>query len=217
MVVSEGGKLPLTEDGCFLAYKGVSEDYKDVHSGSIDNSPGAIVSMSRNKISDDPNEGCHVGLHVGAIEYAGSFGPRVVICKVSPEHVVCVPRDNSFQKMRVCEYEVIGNHGGTLSNTVERVDPFNYNVESDDSFTDDDCCDDDCEEFEGDEDLDEECDSGDLDKADLDAMTARELMDLTLDVLRQYAGKGLKIVGASKIPGGKAALVGKIIRVRKKK
>lgn len=192
--------IPLTPDGCFLAYKGVNENYKDIHSGTIDNSPGSTVSMPRNKISDDPDEGCHQGLHVGALEYAAGFGPRVVICKVNPEHAVCVPNDYSFQKMRVCQYEVVGHHGGTLSNTVE-----DWGEEEDDDWDDyEDECDDEC----GDD-----CAP---DKVDFDKLNARELMELSLDTLRQYAGKGLKIVGASKIPGGKAALVGKILKVRKK-
>lgn len=110
--------IPLTTDGCFLAYKGVKNDFTDAHTGKVDNRPGTVNKMSRNKISDDPREACHFGFHVGALQYAGGFSQRVVICKVDPEHVVCVPYDSSNQKMRVCEYKVIGNHGEALPDDI---------------------------------------------------------------------------------------------------
>lgn len=104
--------LPIVEDGSFLAYKGVREDLKDEHSGKFDNSPGQVHRMPRNEISDDPNTPCHEGFHVGALEYAKGFAPRVVCVSVAPEDIVCVPYDYSSQKMRVCEYRVVGYHGG---------------------------------------------------------------------------------------------------------
>lgn len=114
--------IPLTVEGKFLAYKGVRSDYKDQHTGTIDNSPGSVNRMPRNKISDDPREACHFGFHVGALDYARSFASQVVICEVDPEHVVCVPYDHSDQKMRICEYKVIGNYGGELPSTVAVAD-----------------------------------------------------------------------------------------------
>lgn len=104
--------IPLTSDGYFLAYKGVRMDFLDCHSGKIDNHPGRVAQVRRNQVSDDPRTPCHFGLHVGSLEYASSFGQRVVICKVDPANVVCVPYDCESQKMRVCEYEVVGLHGG---------------------------------------------------------------------------------------------------------
>jgi hypothetical protein len=99
--------FPLTEDGYFVAYKGVATDYLDCHSGTISNVPGTTVELPRNKISDDPALGCHFGLHVGAYEYAETFGGRTVAVKVDPMDVVCVPYDCSHQKMRVCKYTVL--------------------------------------------------------------------------------------------------------------
>jgi hypothetical protein len=60
--------IPLTKAGTFLAYKGVRADYKDQHSGTFLNTPGAELEMDRNKVSDDPNTACHEGFHVGALE-----------------------------------------------------------------------------------------------------------------------------------------------------
>ncbi len=108
----EYGKLPLTEDGCFLAYKKVREDYKDIYTGTMDNSVGCTPSMARNQVEDDPNKTCSKGLHVCSFEYLPHFGAdtgnRVMVCKVNPADVVSIPTDYNNTKMRVCKYEVVG-------------------------------------------------------------------------------------------------------------
>lgn len=116
--------IPITTDGYFLAYKSVRRDYLDHHSRTLDNSPGKTLEMPRNQISDDPHTACHVGLHVGALAYARTFGShdrRIVICKVNPRDVVCVPYDSSQHKMRVCKYTVLGNHGDQLPDYIYDV------------------------------------------------------------------------------------------------
>lgn len=100
--------LPIAPDGDILAYKGIREDFTDVHSGKFNNSVGETLQMQRNRVSDDPTIGCHFGFHVGALSYAKSFGKVVVIVKFSPTDVVCVPHDCSHQKVRVCKYSVVG-------------------------------------------------------------------------------------------------------------
>lgn len=123
--------IPLTVDGCFLAYKSVRGDFKDCHTGTIDNSVGKVVMMPRNQISDDPDLACHVGLHVGALEYAKGFsGERIVICKVDPQDVVCVPHDCSQQKLRACKYTVVGLHDdGYMPSTTIADDEWNTGAE----------------------------------------------------------------------------------------
>jgi hypothetical protein len=49
----EHEKLPITENGTFLGYKGVRENYLDVHSGKFDNSPGQTHEMARRLVDDD--------------------------------------------------------------------------------------------------------------------------------------------------------------------
>jgi len=112
--------IPLTPDGCFLAYKGVKMNFKDAHSGKIDNHVGNTIEVPRNSVSDDPRTACHFGLHVGAKQYAESFSEQLIICKVDPEDVVCVPYDSSQHKMRVCKYTVVGMDGGELSDTIHK-------------------------------------------------------------------------------------------------
>lgn len=104
--------LPITDDGHFLTYKKVRDDYTDVHSGKFDNSVGTVVKIKRIQVTRDPNVTCAPGLHVCSKEYLGSFGGNLVmVCKVDPADVVSVPTDYNNSKMRVCGYEVIGEIG----------------------------------------------------------------------------------------------------------
>ncbi len=102
---------PITEDGCFVAFKGVRDDYTDVRTGTFDNSPGEVVSMPREQCVEAPNQPRSAGLHVCASHYLDSFwtNKRVIAVKVNPRDVVSVPYDYNYSKMRVCEYLVLGD------------------------------------------------------------------------------------------------------------
>ncbi len=104
----ELNKHPVTDDGCFIAYKKVREDFKDVHSGTFDNSVGNVVEMPRNNVNEDPNQTCSYGLHVANWDYARNFSNGLMIqVKVNPADVVAVPVDYNSAKMRVCKYVVM--------------------------------------------------------------------------------------------------------------
>lgn len=107
----EVGNMPLTSDGCFLAYKKVRSNFFDIHSGTFDNSVGQKPSMPRNEVNEDSNVTCSSGLHACSFGYLGSFGSspenKVVVVKINPKDVVSIPADYNSTKMRVCEYEVI--------------------------------------------------------------------------------------------------------------
>jgi len=105
----EYGKMPITPDGHFLAYKRVRDDYKSVHDGKTDNSIGTIVEMPRNKVDEDSSRTCSDGLHFCSHEYLKSFsGEKVVVLKINPRDVVAIPRDYNDTKGRACRYEVVG-------------------------------------------------------------------------------------------------------------
>lgn len=110
----EKNNLPITPDGYFLAYKKVRKDFKDIHSGTMDNSPGQIVEMERNQVDDDKDRTCSTGLHFCGMSYLDHFGgsdSRVVIVKINPADVVSIPSDYNGAKGRACRYEVIGELG----------------------------------------------------------------------------------------------------------
>ena len=105
----------LTETGNFIAYKRVKEDFKDIYSGTFDNSIGVTVSVPRNEVDEDSERTCSNGLHVAAFDYAcNHFGSKnkstdkLLYVEVDPRDVVAVPKDYNNQKMRVCEYKVLG-------------------------------------------------------------------------------------------------------------
>lgn len=105
----EKGKLPITPDGHFLAYKRVRLDYLDVHSGSMDNSIGQVVEMDRHEVDDNKDRTCSSGLHFCSKDYLNNFGgDRVVIVKINPRDVVSIPSDYNDTKGRACRYEVVG-------------------------------------------------------------------------------------------------------------
>lgn len=105
----EYGKMPITEDGHFLAYKRVNEDYTSVHDSKTDNSIGKIVEMTRNAVDDRSDRTCSYGLHFCSHEYLGSFsGSKVVVLKINPRDVVSIPTDYNNTKGRACRYEVVG-------------------------------------------------------------------------------------------------------------
>lgn len=199
--------IPLTKGGNFLAYKGVRDDYKDAHSGKFNNTPGAVNEMPRNQISDDPKEACHEGFHVGALEYARTFAAKVVVCEVDPADVVCVPYDSSAQKMRVSKYKVIGNHNGQLlESTVSTAEVPELNGEYDDYKN----------APTKDEPQDEPAATFKVTKqySRVHNKDSSELLEESTETLRDYAANCLKIVGASRIPGGKIALIQAIEKVR---
>lgn len=93
--------------GSFLIYKGVTNEYLDARTKTIDNSIGKVVSMPREDVTFDPNQGCSAGLHVGAFEFVKGSYARTMLIEVDPVDVVSVPNEMANQKMRVCRYKVV--------------------------------------------------------------------------------------------------------------
>lgn len=128
----EKNNLPITPDGEFLAYKKVRDDFKDCHSATMDNSPGMVVEMERNRVDDNKDNTCSSGLHFCSQEYLKHFsGARTVIVKINPRDVVSIPTDYNNAKGRACRYEVVGELG------VDPEQAFNRSVqENANSFND---------------------------------------------------------------------------------
>ena len=111
----EQNSLPITEDGHFVAYKRVRDDFKDFYTGKMDNSVGAEVSMNRNQVDDDKDRTCSEGLHFCSLEYLPHYHSnqgRIVIVKINPADVVSIPSDYNNAKGRACRYVVIEEYLG---------------------------------------------------------------------------------------------------------
>lgn len=104
---------PITENGCFIAYKKVCSDFLDGHTRTMDNSVGKVVELSRNLVDEDSTRTCSHGLHVANWDYAHNVysagdGALMLEVEVNPADVVAVPVDYNQAKMRVCKYLVLG-------------------------------------------------------------------------------------------------------------
>lgn len=147
----------ITEDGDFLAYKGVHRDGSSVHAGygirngeevngNIKNEIGDVIEMPRSQVDDNSNIGCSHGLHAGTREYAEGFAPYdgiVVTVSINPRDVVSVPTDAGDEKLRVCRYKVIDQDTKEYaqpvwSDAVDSDTDCDYPDDGDDSTTDDD-------------------------------------------------------------------------------
>lgn len=126
--------LPITDNGTFLAYKVVLDNYYSKTSGQekliqgkrdkegrIYNGVGETIEMSRQDVDNNRNNACSKGLHVGGLAYSGvngSFydvGDRVVIIEVNPKDAVSVPTDHNCHKLRVCKYRVVADYSENLT------------------------------------------------------------------------------------------------------
>lgn len=108
----EAGDMPFTEDGCFLAYKYVQEDYYSAHTGrngKVYHGLGEFVTMPRSEC-DLSRSSCSTGLHFCSFKYLGDYNSnrRIIIVKVHPSNVTAIPPDYGMQKGRCCAYTVVG-------------------------------------------------------------------------------------------------------------
>lgn len=107
----EKSNLPITPDGHFWAFKKVRKDFKDIYTGTMDNSPGTVVSMPREDVDPNRDRTCSQGLHFCSKDYLPHFGTKgsdtVVLVKVNPADVVSIPSDYDNAKGRTWRYEVV--------------------------------------------------------------------------------------------------------------
>ena len=143
----ENHDFPIDDDGCIVAFKGVTADHKSVHSGKafvngvehsgqIPNAVGSVITMPRSEVQHDPTVACHTGLHAGTWKYASSFAPVVMKVKINPRDVVSVPNDSSSQKVRVCRYEVLGFADSDFTGARYRPAEDEYGPLDDDEYDD---------------------------------------------------------------------------------
>lgn len=125
-------ELPITEDGFFLAYKGVASNGLSVcgnvktkvlqgivdGNGKIQNNVGDTIEVKRWDVDDNRDNGCSFGLHVGSMDYATTWGEKTLVVKINPADVVSVPTDCSCQKCRVSKYEVIDSYENEIKSAI---------------------------------------------------------------------------------------------------
>jgi hypothetical protein len=99
--------MPITDDGCFVAYKRVKSDYTDCHTGTVDNHIGQVPAMPRRDVDKDSSNPCSRGFHFCSRAYLQCFsGSHLMAIKVNPKDVDEIP-EVSCGKGRTWHYEVI--------------------------------------------------------------------------------------------------------------
>jgi hypothetical protein len=109
--VSKSG-MPITEEGMILAWKIVAENYMDYYSGTLDHSPGNVVTLPRNMCDENPDQTCSNGIHFCSFEYLpkyynGTESRRVMLVSIDPADVVAIPKEYDVAKGRCCKMTVI--------------------------------------------------------------------------------------------------------------
>lgn len=156
------GWLTFTDDGCLVGYRGAQVNKatgvaESIHegpayvdgeyvNGHVPNPDGAVVTMDRSMVENNPAVGCSTGLHVGTYDYARGWGRDVLLkVKVDPRDVISVPFDCNAQKIRCCRFTVLEHF--PLANG----DDYRHDWEDDLTYGDDE----DYDEDWGDEDEEE--------------------------------------------------------------
>jgi hypothetical protein len=125
------GQMPITDDGCFVAYKRVRNDYKSFHDGKTDHKIGQVTSMPREMCDSNQNNCCSTGLHFCSQGYLPSYNGgegRVLVLKINPIDVVAIPDEYGTHKGRCCKYEVMSELTNEYRKTVEITNPLTQPV-----------------------------------------------------------------------------------------
>lgn len=115
-------KLPITEDGHFLAYKKVNRNYTSCYDNKTPNIIGTELVMERFEVNSDRHQTCSNGYHFCSFDYLTSFGgERTLILKINPRDVVTIPSDYNNTKGRACRYLIEGEVDQVSENLLGQV------------------------------------------------------------------------------------------------
>ena len=107
----EKSNMPITDDGHFLAYKKVRDDYLSYYDRKTPNFLNTWTEMPRNQVDDRRHNTCSQGLHFCSWhylpQYMGDQG-RVLVVKINPADVVSIPSDYDNAKGRAWRYYIFG-------------------------------------------------------------------------------------------------------------
>lgn len=103
--------IMLDEDGWVVGWKKVREDGYDYYSGTVLYEVGKTVKIDISECDLDSRKESSMGLHVGSRNYAENLWHKgqgkLLLVRVNPEKVVCVPEYSSMEKLRACEIDVL--------------------------------------------------------------------------------------------------------------
>lgn len=142
--IEKSSSIGINDAGNIVAYKIVRQygeiapgvdaptTFVSLHDNRTRHDLGAVVSMPRHDVDDDPTRTCAHGLHACSENYLNSYGGEsndwVVAVEIKPENVVSIPTDYDFSKMRCCEYKVIAVLGrkADIVKSPPNLDDYDY-------------------------------------------------------------------------------------------
>lgn len=206
--------IAISVSGDIIGYKYVTADFKDAYTKTFLNAPGYFNEMPRNMVSDESENSCDHGFHVGSIRYVQNYASAdfaIVLVGVNPRDVVRVPADN---KMGVCRYVLLKEWSRSEALPADVI----VDIDVDEAFAkakpgmpsapvvELEELPESAVEVEGGEvllDAPEAPEAPETVSTDLDD---QKIPSMNLGELRKYATQ-LGVPRASKIPGGRAALI----------
>lgn len=104
--------MPIIPGGRFIGYKVVTADFRDNHTGTVDNRPGIAQPPRLLPHECDTNsaEKCSKGYHICSKRYIPDYwrmisnaNAKIISAAVSPTDVIAIPDDYNSSKLR-CTY-----------------------------------------------------------------------------------------------------------------
>lgn len=106
----ERNKLPIQEDGRFLAFRVVTDNYLDKYTRTMSNAVGQTVEIDWDMVDTNPDITCSRGLHACSKDYLQGFysnGDRIIAVAIGPEDIGAIPSDYNGSKLRCRKFEVM--------------------------------------------------------------------------------------------------------------
>lgn len=118
----ESSGIMLDKDGYVVGFKKVRDDGYDYYSRTVLYEVGKTVVISKSACNTDSRNTCSGGLHIGSKNYAENLWykgrGKVLLLRVNPKNVMCIPEEAGFEKLRACEVEVVAEYNGDKLSSV---------------------------------------------------------------------------------------------------
>lgn len=105
--------------------------FTDARTQSMRIKLGEPVVLDRALCDEDSSRSCSAGLHLAKKDWSGlsQFGNTTIMCLCNPANVVAVPKEDTYGKIRTCEYfpvEVVTYENNKIVETIEDGDELDY-------------------------------------------------------------------------------------------
>jgi len=114
--------MPISDDGCLIAYKRVRTDMTSFYDGKTFHRVGQVTEIPREDCCEDSSQTCAAGLHFCSQQYLPSYcggQGKILMLKINPRDIVAIPPDYNNSKGRCCKYEVIAVLNSQMQAVVE--------------------------------------------------------------------------------------------------